>query len=155
MPCVTKQIMLGKFTRYKACMYLRQPGLAPSNAAQLDNKLRFKCKQMSACKHSGNPFNTEFMSMPFVYVQACWKYSSKRCRSGFGIYFWIKLVMRMVSIKNSGQTFLPKLTWWNRMNSLTRSICVWYLVVPEYSRCIIADTLPKILAYISAGKVKF
>lgn len=42
------------------------------------------------------------------------------------------------------------LTWWNRMNSRTRSICVWYLAVPEYSRWIIADTLPNILAYMRA-----
>lgn len=66
--------------------YLRQPGLAPSNAGHVFSKFRFKCKQMSACRHSGNPFSTEFMSMPFVYVQACWKYSSRRCRSGFGIW---------------------------------------------------------------------
>lgn len=28
---------------------------------------------MSACKHSGKPLSTEFISMPFVYVQACCK----------------------------------------------------------------------------------
>ena len=37
------------------------------------------------------------------------------------------------------------------MNSFTRSICMWYLAVPEYSLWIIADTFPKMLAYISAG----
>lgn len=64
----------------------KQPGEAPSNAEQLLSRLRFKCRQMSACRHSGNPFSTEFISIPFVYVHACWKYSSKRCRNGFGIY---------------------------------------------------------------------
>lgn len=70
--------------------------------------------------------HTMFMSMPLVYVHACWKYSSSRCRRGLGI-------------------------WWKRMNSFTRSICMWYLAVPEYSLWIIADTFPKMLAYISAG----
>lgn len=45
------------------------------------------------------------------------------------------------------------LTWWNRMNSRTRSIWVWYLAVPEYNRWIIAETLPKILAYIRANEL--
>lgn len=66
---------------------LKQPGDAPSNAEHDVNKLRFKCRQMSACKHSGKPFSTEFISMPLVYVQACWKYSSNRWRKGFGIWF--------------------------------------------------------------------
>lgn len=70
--------------------------------------------------------HTMFMSMPLVYVHACWKYSSSRCLRGLGI-------------------------WWKRMNSFTRSICMWYLAVPEYSLWIIADTFPKMLAYISAG----
>lgn len=72
--------------------HLKQPGLAPSNAEHVFNKLRFKWRQMSACKHSGNPLSTEFISMPFVYVQACWKYSSKRCRNGFGIWKIFKFV---------------------------------------------------------------
>lgn len=38
------------------------------------------------------------------------------------------------------------------MNSRTRSICVWYLAVPEYNLWIIAETFPKMLAYIRAGK---
>lgn len=58
-----------------------------------------------------------------MYDHACWKYSSRRCRRGFGI-------------------------WWNRINSLTCAIWRWYLAVPEYNRWMIADTLPKILAYI-------
>lgn len=36
------------------------------------------------------------------------------------------------------------------MNSRTRNIWVWYLAVPEYKRCIIAETLPNIDAYMSA-----
>ena len=36
------------------------------------------------------------------------------------------------------------------MNSLTRNICVWYRVVPEYSRWIMADTFPNMLAYMRA-----
>lgn len=68
-----------------------------------------------------------FMSMPLVYVQACWKYSSSLCLSGFGI-------------------------WWKRMNSLTRSIWRWYLAVPEYNLWMMADTFPKMLAYIRAGR---
>lgn len=73
------------------------------------------------------PSRTMFMSMPLVYVQACWKYSSSLCLSGFGI-------------------------WWKRMNSLTRSICRWYLAVPEYNLWMIADTFPKMLAYIRARR---
>lgn len=74
------------------------------------------------------PFSrTMFMSMPLVYVHACWKYSSSLCRSGFGI-------------------------WWKRMNSLTRSIWRWYLAVLEYSLWMMADTFPKMLAYIRAGR---
>lgn len=38
------------------------------------------------------------------------------------------------------------------MNSLTRSICRWYLAVPEYNLWMIADTFPKMLAYISARR---
>lgn len=70
--------------------------------------------------------HTMFMSMPLVYVHACWKYSSSRCLRGLGI-------------------------WWKRMNSFTLSICMWYLAVPEYSLWIIAETFPKMLAYIRAG----
>lgn len=74
--------------------------------------------------------HTMFMSMPLVYVHACWKYSSSLCLNGLGI-------------------------WWKRMNSFTRSICMWYRAVPEYSLWIIADTFPKMLAYINAGvKIK-
>lgn len=51
--------------------YLRQPGDAPLNAEQLLSKFLLRCKQMSACRHSGNPLRTLFMSMPLVYVQAC------------------------------------------------------------------------------------
>lgn len=47
-------------------IYRKHPGLAPSKAAHVFNKFLFKCKQMSACKHSGKPFSTEFMSIPFV-----------------------------------------------------------------------------------------
>lgn len=94
--------------------------------------------QEEAAKEEGNhswrfaseaprPSRTMFMSMPLVYVQACWKYSSSLCLSGFGI-------------------------WWKRMNSLTRSICRWYLAVPEYNLWMIADTFPKMLAYIRAGR---
>lgn len=176
---------------------LKQPGLAPSNAEHVLSKLRFRCKQMSACRHSGNPLSTEFMSMPFVYVQACWKYSSNLCRNGFGIYFNENFKVSMMELfkncccllkydkvdvlclfilfvilhsntsiclddKNvkvlwNWNTCMEKFhlhTWWKRINSLTRSICVWYLAVPEYNLCIIADTLPNILAYISATKEK-
>lgn len=59
-----------------------------------------------------------------------WKYSSRRCLKGFGI-------------------------WWNRMNSRTLSICVWYLAVPEYNLWMIADTFPNILAYMRAGEKKY
>lgn len=45
------------------------------------------------------------------------------------------------------------LTWWNRINSRTRSIWVWYLAVPEYNRWIIAETLPNILAYMRAKEL--
>uniref|UniRef100_A0A1I8JPW0 Homeobox domain-containing protein n=1 Tax=Macrostomum lignano TaxID=282301 RepID=A0A1I8JPW0_9PLAT len=38
--------------------------------------------------------------------------------------------------------------WWNRANSLTRIRCAWYLVLPLYSRWMMAATLPKMLAYI-------
>lgn len=58
-------------------VYLRQPGDAPSKAEQFAKRFRFKCKHISACKHSGKPLRTEFMSMPFVYVQACWKKNHK------------------------------------------------------------------------------
>lgn len=74
-----------------------------------------------------HPSRTIFISMPLVYVQACWKYSSSLCLSGFGI-------------------------WWKRMNSLTRSIWRWYLAVPEYNLWMMADTFPKMLAYIRAGR---
>lgn len=59
-----------------------------------------------------------------------WKYSSRRCLSGFGI-------------------------WWNLMNSRTLSIWVWYLAVPEYNRWMIADTLPNMLAYMSATQDQY
>lgn len=111
---------------YKIFAHLKQPGLAPSNTEQLLKRFRFKWRHMSACRHSGNPLSTEFMSMPLVYVQACWKYSSSRCLNGFGI-------------------------WWKRMNSRTLSICVWYLAVPEYNRWMMAETLPNILAYMRAA----
>lgn len=55
--------------------YLRQPGDAPLKALQFLSKLRFKCKQISACKHSGNAFSTLFISIPFVYVHACWNHT--------------------------------------------------------------------------------
>lgn len=71
---------------------LKQPGDAPSKAEQVVNKFRLRWRQMSACKHSGNPLSTEFMSMPLVYVHACWKYSSRRWRSGFGIWRKINLI---------------------------------------------------------------
>ena len=38
------------------------------------------------------------------------------------------------------------------MNSLILSICEWYRVVPEYSLVIMADTLPKMVAYIRAAR---
>jgi len=56
--------------------YLRQPGEAPAKAEQLVSRFLFRCRQMSAWRHSGNPFSTLFMSIPFVYVQACCKYSA-------------------------------------------------------------------------------
>lgn len=37
---------------------LRQPLLAPRKALQFCSKVWFRCRQMSACKHSGNPFKT-------------------------------------------------------------------------------------------------
>lgn len=80
--------LLKTWKKYKKLFlysYLKHPGLAPSKAEHDSNKFRFKCKQMSAWRHSGKPFSTEFMSIPFVYVHACWKYSSSRCRNGFGI----------------------------------------------------------------------
>lgn len=76
---------------------------------------------------NANCFRTIFMSMPLVYVQACWKYSSNLCLSGFGI-------------------------WWKRMNSFTLSIWRWYRAVPEYNLWMMADTFPKMLAYIRAGR---
>lgn len=62
-------------TLYPIYYYLKQPGDAPLKAEQFFNKFRLRCKQMSACKHSGNPLSTLFMSMPLVYVHACcvWK----------------------------------------------------------------------------------
>ena len=53
-------------------IYLRQPEEAPSNAGQLLSKFLFKWTHMSAWRQSGKPFSTIFMSIPFVYVQACW-----------------------------------------------------------------------------------
>ena len=47
-------------------IYLRQPEDAPSNAGQLLSKFLFKWTHMSACRQSGNPFSTIFMSIPFV-----------------------------------------------------------------------------------------
>jgi hypothetical protein len=89
------------------------------------------------CHHSnGQPYPcmfqspwqlTIFISIPLVYDHACWKYSSNLCRNGFGI-------------------------WWKRMNSLIRIIWIWYLDVPEYSLWMMAETLPKILAYINAER---
>lgn len=38
------------------------------------------------------------------------------------------------------------------MNSFTRSICRWYLAVPEYNLWMMADTFPKMLAYIRARR---
>ena len=61
------------------------------------------------CKHSGNPCKTWVMSIPFVKFQACWKYSSRRCLRGSGI-------------------------WWNLINSRTLFIWAWYRAVPEYKR---------------------
>ncbi|KAG7272661.1 hypothetical protein CRUP_008489 [Coryphaenoides rupestris] len=92
----------------------RQPLVAPRNALQFCSSVRFRCRQMSACRHSGKPFNTcskqgrqaGGATEPERETsregerdsdQACWKYSSSRCRSPPGI-------------------------WWKRMNSLTRSI---------------------------------
>jgi hypothetical protein len=37
---------------------LRQPLLAPRKALQFCSKVWFRCRQMSACKHSGKPFKT-------------------------------------------------------------------------------------------------
>lgn len=105
----------------------RHAWLPPRKALQFCSRERFRCKQISACRDSGKPFRTwmndyeelerlglnfiapegnavlkltAFMSMPFVYDQACWKYSSSRWRRPPGI-------------------------WWKRMNSLTRSSWVW------------------------------
>lgn len=81
---------------------LKHPGDALSNAEHVCRRFRLRCKQMSACKHSGKPFSTEFMSIPFVYVHACWKYSSKRWRSGLGICWkWIVEILSNFSISNS------------------------------------------------------
>lgn len=91
-----------------------------------NNKLNI-LRQLKTHWYTHTSSRTMFMSMPLVYVQACWKYSSSRCLSGFGI-------------------------WWKRMNSLTRSIWRWYLAVPEYNLWMMADTFPKMLAYIRAGR---
>lgn len=48
----------------------RQPGLASEKAAHVVSSFLFKCRQMSACRHSGNPLSSEFMSMPFVSERA-------------------------------------------------------------------------------------
>lgn len=37
---------------------LRQALLAPLKALQFCSRLRFKCRQISACRHSGKPFKT-------------------------------------------------------------------------------------------------
>lgn len=44
-------------------------------------------------------------------------------------------------------------TWWNRINSLSLDISVWYLAVPEYNLWIIADTLPNTEAYIKEPRI--
>lgn len=36
----------------------KQPLVDPLKALQFCSNVRFRCKQMSACKHSGNPFST-------------------------------------------------------------------------------------------------
>jgi len=36
----------------------KQPLVEPLKALQFCSNVRFRCKQMSACKHSGNPFST-------------------------------------------------------------------------------------------------
>ena len=50
----------------------------------------------STCRQSGNPLRTMFMSIPFVYVQACWKYSSSRCFSGLGICMQSELFQLLI-----------------------------------------------------------
>lgn len=104
-------------------------GFVTSNS-QNEKEQRSKTNLVLFClltKNQNTPTPTIFMSMPLVYVHACWKYSSSLCLSGLGI-------------------------WWKRMNSLTRSIWRWYLAVPEYNLWMMADTFPKMLAYIRAGK---
>lgn len=48
--------------------------LSPGKRGESDTRYKYKV----------HCFGTMFMSMPFVYVHACWKYSSSRCLSGFG-----------------------------------------------------------------------
>jgi len=134
-------------TTYRTLRARKHPGDAPVKGGFDVSNILFKCRHISAWIHSGNCFNTcnlyihyvskcmiykqvsqtVFISMPFVYDQACWKYSSRRFRRGLGI-------------------------WWNLMNSRNRFISLWYLAVPAYNRCIIAETLPNIIAYINALK---
>lgn len=52
-------------------IYLKHPGDAPLKAEQFFNKFLLRWRQISACKHSGKPLSTLFMSIPLVYVQAC------------------------------------------------------------------------------------
>ena len=73
-------------------IYLRHPDEAPSNAGQLLSKFLFKWTQISAWRQSGNPFSTIFISIPFVYVQACWNQmemiNSKNLISEYIIVIW-------------------------------------------------------------------
>ena len=57
---------------------------------------RLRMRGFSTCRQSGNPLRTMFMSIPFVYVQACWKYSSSRCFSGLGICMQSELFQLLI-----------------------------------------------------------
>ena len=64
--CGVKWCRVSVMTLESLGIYLRHPDEAPLKAVQLFNKFRFKWTQISACRQSGNPFRTIFMSIPFV-----------------------------------------------------------------------------------------
>ena len=144
--------------------HLKQPEDAPWKAWQLLSKFLFKWTQISAWRQSGKPCKHqaiinwktfEKFFLPLVpYSCQFHLYRTKHVGNTLQVSVWEDLVF--------GRTcWIPSLsawqngTWHQHQSRGMRSLQPWtYLAVPEYSLWMMADTLPKILAYISARNYK-
>ena len=153
-------------------IYLKQPDEAPWNAWQLLSKFLFKLTQISAWRQSGKPWTSSDQINVVNFVKVSYLeyhiHVNSICvgpgvleilfKSLFeGIWNLVKLVkfpdslhggvVPDITIKLPSQTTVS--------SHKVRDSCGFnvYLAVPEYSRWMMADTFPNILAYIRAGNI--